>query len=335
MRAVLCRNLGPIDGPRVEDIGPLPLAPGSVRIEVHAAGISFANLLVIQGKHQNKPPLPFVPGTEVGGIVTEVDADAAGGLKLGDRVCAGLSHGGFAEQVVVPAETVFRIPDATDFAAATQFPTIYATAYAALAWRAALKPSEVLLVHGAAGASGLAAVEIGKALGATVIATAGAADKLDVVRAHGADHAIDYRKDDFRAGVLDITGGRGADVIFDPVGGDVFDASLRCIAPLGRILPIGFASGRIPQIPANLVLVKNISVLGLYWGFYMAWGKSQADAALRAEVRGLFAEMFRLYEAGALRPVTDSVLPLAEFVAGLRRVESRGVIGKVVLDPRR
>jgi len=335
VRAVLCGAFGAIDTPKVEEIPAPPLVPGGVRIAVHAAGVSFANLLVIQGKHQNKPPLPFVPGTEIAGIVTEIAADAVGGLRVGDRVSAGLSHGGFAEEAVVPAENVFRIPDAMDFAAATQFPTIYATAYAALAWRAALKPGEVLLVHGAAGASGLAAVEIGKALGATVIATAGSADKLAVARQHGAAHAIDYRKDDFRAAVLDITGGRGADVIFDPVGGDVFDASLRCIAPLGRILPIGFASGRIPMIPANLVLVKNISVIGLYWGFYMAWGKSQADAALRTEVRGLFAELFRLFEAGALRPVTDSVLPLADFAAGLRRVESRGVIGKVVLDPRR
>ncbi|WP_119421492.1 NADPH:quinone oxidoreductase family protein [Desertibaculum subflavum] len=335
MRAILCRAFGPIDSPRVEEIDTPPLLPGSLRIAVHAAGISFANLLVIQGTHQNKPKLPFVPGTEVGGIVKEVEPDAVGGFKIGDRICAGLAQGGFAEEAVVPAETVFRIPDAMDFATATQFPTIYATAYAALAWRAQIRHGEVLLVHGAAGASGLAAVEIGKALGASVIATAGSTDKLAVVRAHGADHAIDYRRQDFRAAVLDLTQGRGADVIFDPVGGDVFDASLRCIAPLGRILPIGFASGRIPQIPANLVLVKNISVIGLYWGFYMAWGKSQADAALRAEVRGLFAELFRLYEAGALRPVTDSVLPLADFAAGLRRVESRGVIGKVVLDPRR
>lgn len=335
MRAVLCRAFGAIDTPKVEDITSPELTPGGVRIAVHAAGISFANLLVIQGKHQNKPALPFVPGTEIAGIVAELASDAVGGLCIGDRVCAGLSHGGFAEAAVAPAENVFRIPDALDFATATQFPTIYATAYAALAWRARLRQGEVLLVHGAAGASGLAAVEIGKALGATVIATAGSADKLSVVRQHGADHAIDYRQDEFRAAVLDLTGGRGADVIFDPVGGDVFDASLRCIAPLGRILPIGFASGRIPQIPANLVLVKNISVIGLYWGFYMAWGKTQADAALRAEVRGLFGELFRLYEDGALRPVTDSVLPLADFVAGLRRVESRGVIGKVVLDPRR
>lgn len=329
MRAVLCRVLG---SPSVEDVPPPALVPGSARIAVHAAGMSFANLLVIQGSHQNKAPLPFIPGTEIAGTVMELAADAVTGLRIGDRVCAGVSSGGFAEQAVVPVDNVFRIPDGMDFATATQFPTIYATAYAALVWRAALQPGEVLLVHGAAGASGLAAVEIGRHLGAQVIATAGSADKLAAARAHGADHVIGYRDRGFREAVLALTGGRGADVVFDPVGGDVFDQSLRCIAPLGRIIPMGFASGRIPQIPANLLLVKNLTVIGLYWGFYMAWGKSQADPQTRARVRSLFDELFRLFEAGALRPVTDSILPLADFATGLRRIENRSVIGKIALS---
>jgi len=333
VQAVLCRRFGPVDSPRLEDVPPPALTADGVRIAVKAAGVSFANLLGIQGKHQNKPPLPFVPGTEIAGIVREVAPGAATGLKPGDRVCAGLSWGGFAEEAVVPAANVFRIPDGLDFAAATQFPTIYATAYCALVWRAALKRGEVLLVHGAAGASGLAAVEIGAALGARVIATAGSEEKLAVAREHGAAEGINHAKEDFRAAVLELTGGRGADVIFDPVGGDAFDHSLRCIAPLGRIIPMGFASGRIPQIPANLLLVKNVTVIGLYWGYYMAWGKTQADAATRAEVRGLFADLFRLFEAGALRPVTDCRLPLSRFLEGLRRVESRAAIGKVVLLP--
>lgn len=333
MRAVLCRAFGGLDTPAVEDVPAPVLTSGSVRIAVQAAGLSFANLLVLQGTHQNKAPLPFVPGTEIAGIVTELAPDAAGGLRIGDRVCAGVSSGGFAQQAVAPAENVFRIPDTMDFATATQFPTIYATAYAALVWRAALRPGEVLLVHAGAGASGLAAVEIGHHLGATVIATAGGPDKLAIARAHGADHAIDYRAGDFRRAVLDITAGRGADVIFDPVGGDVFDQSLRCVAPLGRIIPMGFASGRIPQIPANLLLVKNLTVIGLYWGFYMAWGKSQADAQTRVKVRQLFDTLFRLFEAGALRPVTDSILPLANFAEGLRRIENRSVTGKIVLSP--
>ncbi len=244
-----------------------------------------------------------------------------------------MPSGGFAEEAVVDAGNVFGIPDALDFAAATLFPTIYATAYAGLVWRAALQPGEYLLVHGAAGASGLAAVEIGRAMGAQVIATAGGARKTAAVLQHGAHHAIDYICADFRDAVLDITGGRGADVVFDPVGGDMFDNSLRCVAPLARLLPIGFASGRIPEIPANLVLVKNLTVIGLYWGFYMAWGKSKADPATRAKVGELFEELFRLYEAGRLHPLVDTRLPLSEFAAGLSRVERREAIGKVVLEP--
>ncbi len=329
MRAVLCRVLG---SPVLENVPDPPMVQGSVRIAVRAAGMSFANLLVINGSHQNKAPLPFVPGTEIAGVVTELAPDVVTDLRIGDRVCAGVSSGGFAEQAVVPADNVFRIPDSMDFAAATHFPTIYATAYAALVWRAALQPGEVLLVHGAAGASGLAAVEIGRFLGATVIATAGSTEKLAVARAHGADHVVDYQAGDFRAAVLALTGGRGADVVFDPVGGDVFDQSLRCIAPLGRIIPMGFASGRIPQIPANLLLVKNLTVIGLYWGIYMAWGKSQADAPTRARVRSMFGELFRLFDVGVLHPVTDIILPLADFVTGLRRIKDRSVIGKVVLS---
>jgi NADPH:quinone reductase len=334
MRAVVGRDFGGIESLSIEEVPPPPLTSGSVRIEVRAAGVSFANLLVIQGKHQNKPTLPFVPGTEIAGVVTEISSDAKADLKVGDRVCAGLSSGGFADQAVVPVENAFRIPDTLGFDAATHFPTIYATAYAALAWRAALAPGETLLVHGAAGASGLAAVEIGHALGARVIATAGGPEKTAVACAHGADHGIDYRAGDFRQPVLDLTEGRGADVVFDPVGGDVFDRSLRCVAPLGRLLPIGFASGQIPQIPANLVLVKNLTVIGLYWGYYMAWGKTQADATLRSKVRSMFAELFSLFEKGALRCTIDQVLPLSQFAEGLQRVESRAVIGKVVLTPK-
>ncbi|KIU45360.1 MULTISPECIES: NADPH:quinone oxidoreductase family protein [Bradyrhizobium] len=333
MRAVIGRRFGGIDDLVYEETAPPALAPGTIRVVVRAAGVSFANLLFIAGKHQNRPSIPFIPGTEIGGIVSEIAPDVRTKLKVGDRVCAGLPSGGFADQAIVDAANVFPIPDRLGFEGATLFPTIYATAYAGLKWRADLKPGETLLVHGAAGASGLAAVEIGRALGATVIATAGGARKVAVVKDYGADHAIDYRDGGFRDRVLDITGGRGVDVVFDPVGGDVFDESLRCVAPLGRLLPIGFASGRIPEIPANLVLVKNLTVIGLYWGFYMAWGKSKADAALRARVGVLFDELFSLFEAGKLRAPVDRSLPLAQFADALRRVEGREVIGKIVLLP--
>ena len=333
MRAVIGHDFGGIDALAVETVEPPRLRPGTVRIAIKAAGVSFANLLSVEGKHQNKPDLPFTPGTEIAGIVTEIAPDVTVDLQIGDRVCAGVPSGGFATEAVVAADNAFRIPQRLSFDAATLFPTIYATAYAALVWRAALQPGEVLMVHGAAGASGLAAVEIGRAVGARVIALAGSAEKLEVARAHGADHVIDYRTQDFRAAVLDLTNGRGADVVFDPVGGDIFDASLRCVAPLARLVPIGFASGRIPQIPANLVLVKNLTVIGLYWGFYMAWGKTTADAPLRARVRDLFGELFTLFNQGKLHPLVDRALPLAQFAEALRHVQTRAVIGKVVLRP--
>lgn len=333
MRAVICRQFGPPEAHRVEDVSPPPLSPGTIRVRVHASALSFANLLVIEGKHQNTPPLPFTPGTEIAGTVAEIAPDVETTLKPGDRVCAGLPNGGIAEEAVVDAANVFPIPEGLDYAAATQFPTIYATAYAGLVWRARIQPGEGLLVHAAAGASGLAALQIGKALGARVIATAGSPEKCAIAAEHGADHVIDYRAQDFRKEVLTLTDGMGADVIFDPVGGEVFNQSLRCIAPLGRIIPMGFASGDIPQIPANLVLVKNIDVIGIYWGFYMAWGKTQASPALRAKVRTMFADLFTLVEQGKLHPITDSTLPLENFAQGLHRLTERSVVGKVVLVP--
>lgn len=334
MRAVIGHKFGDFDDLRLEDVPRPSLEPGTIRILVHAAGVSFANLLFIAGKHQNRPSLPFIPGTEIAGLVAELAPDAETTLRVGDRVCASLPSGGFAEEAAVDAANVFKIPEALGFAGATLFPTIYATAFAGLTWRANLKAGETLLVHGAAGASGLAAVEIGRAIGAQVIATAGGERKIAAAKQHGANHAIDYKKQDFREAVLEITGGRGADVVFDPVGGDIFDNSLRCIAPLGRILPIGFASGRIPAIPANIILVKNITVIGLYWAFYMGWGKSQPDATLRHQVRLMFEELFALYSAGKIRAPVSEVLPLSCFGKALRMVERREVIGKIALSPR-
>ena len=333
MRAVIGHDFGGIDSLKLETTSPPAMTPSGVRIAIHAAGISFANLLVIKGEHQNKAIPPFTPGTEIAGVLTELGPEAGGNLRVGDRVCAGLPSGGFAEEAVVEANNVFRIPDSLPFTKATHFPTIYATAYCGLQWRAQIEPGETLLVHGGAGASGLAAVEVGAALGARVIATVGSAEKAAAALAHGAAHAINYRDQAFKDEVLRLTEGRGVDVVFDPVGGDMFDQSLRCVAPLARVLTIGYASGRIPQIPANLILVKNISIIGLYWGFYMAWGKTQASPALRARVREMFDEMFALFDEGKVQPVIDCELPLADFAQGLRRIESGKVIGKVVLVP--
>ena len=337
MRALVCHGYGPIESLRLEEIPPPELPPGHLRVAVGAAGVSFAVMLGVAGKHQNKPPLPYVPGNELAGTVREVAADVTG-FKPGDRILSPARTGGFAEEVVVPAANAHRIPDALDFAAATNFPTLYPTAYGALVWKARLQPGEVLLVHGAAGGSGLTAIEVGKALGATVIASAGGADKLAVARAHGADHLIDNRSEDLRQRVLDLTGGRGADVIYDPVGGDVFDLSLRCIAPEGRLIPMGFAGGRVPQIPANILLVKNATVIGFYYGYWNGWGRENEDPGMarrRAMVREAMAEMLRWYEQGKLKALVAGVYPLEGVVPAFKLIEDRKVIGKAVLDPRR
>lgn len=330
MRAVMCRSHGHYRDMTVEDVPAPALTSGCVRIAVGATAIGFANLLVVQGKHQNTPPLPFTPGTEVAGTVIEVAGDVTR-VQVGDRVCACVPNGGFAEQVVARADVTFRLPPGMDLAAATQFPTIYGTDFACLAWRARMLPGEVLLVHGGAGASGLAAIDLGKAMGARVIATAGGAEKIAACTEQGADHVIDHRTGDIRDAVLSLTDGRGADVIFDPVGGDVFEQSLRCVAPDGRLIPMGFASGTIPRIPANILLVKNVSVLGVYWGYYLGWGRQPRTAADAEAVDEAMAEMFRWYEQGRLKPRTHATFDLADFARGLEIVESRKVIGKVVL----
>lgn len=334
MRAVVCRALGDPQRTRVEHLPDPALPEDGVRVAVESAGVSFANLLVLAGSHQNTPALPFTPGTEAAGVVLECGRGVTR-VRPGDRVAVGVRSGGYADQVVAPERTVYPIPAAVDFDAAVHFPTIYATAYAALKWRAAMQPGEVLLVHGAGGGSGLAAVEIGKRLGATVIATASTPDKLETARLHGADRVVEVRQGGFRDAVLAATGGRGADVVYDPVGGDIFDESLRAIAPDGRIVPMGFASGRIPSVPANIALVKNITVIGLYWGYYVGWGRVPPLPGTEARVRAAFDEMFSWCAEGLLRPVTSAAFPLEAYAEALAMLSSRRVVGRVVLHPRR
>ena len=303
---------------------PEPLVgPGQVLIKVAAAGLNFADTLIISGKYQEKPSFPFSPGMEAAGEVVAVGDDVSR-CTVGDRVVAMVGHGAFAERAVADEAGVMRIPDAMDFATAAGFPVTYGTSHGALVWRAGLKQDDTLLVHGAAGGVGLAAVECGKALGATVIATAGGPDKLAVAEAHGADHLIDYRTEDIRTRVKELTGGRGADVVYDPVGGDVFDASLRCTAWGGRIIIIGFAAGRISQIPANIVLVKNVDVIGFFWGSY----KTHAPDKLQTQ----FDELFQWYGNGLLKPHVSHVFPLDQVADAMEMMLGRKSTGKVVLD---
>jgi NADPH2:quinone reductase len=322
MRAVVCRDWG---GPETLELdeGPVPApGPGEVLIEVHAAGVNFADTLIIRGTYQERPPRPFSPGFEVGGTVAAV-GPGVDGLEPGTRVLAVVGWGGYATHAVARATDVFAIPPEMDFVTAAGFPVTYGTAHGALKWRADLEPGETLLVHGAAGGVGLAAVEVGKAMGARVIATAGGPDKLAVARDHGADRGIDYKTEDVRARIKALTDGRGADVVFDPVGGDVFDATLRAVAWSGRIVVVGFAAGRVPQVPANILLVKNCTVLGFYWGSY----RSRAPQLLEDQFRTLFA----WFTEGRLRPHVSHTLDLADAARAMQLLLERRSTGKVVL----
>lgn len=326
VKAVLCKAFGPPAALAVETVEPPSLAPGSVRIAVHAVGVNFPDLLLVEGKYQLRPPFPFSPGLECAGTVIEIGGDVED-VAVGARVLAFRPYGCMAEQVAAPASAVVAIPKAMPFDAAAAFPVVYGTGYHALVARAALAPGETLLVHGASGGVGLSAVEIGKRLGATVIATASSDEKLAHVQAHGADHLVNTRGEDMRARVKALTDGRGADVIFDPVGGDVFDESMRCIAWRGRLLVIGFASGRIAEARTNLVLLKECSVVGVAWGSF-----AERDPAAN---RAYFAELLRWYEAGAVKPHISRRLPLAEAPAALDAFRSRQVVGKQVLTVER
>ena len=322
MRAMLCTAYGEPEDLTLGEIDLPPPGPGEVAVAVHTAGVNFADSLIIAGTYQEKPPFPFSPGFEAAGIVTEVGAGVTR-VAPGDRVLAVVDWGAYAAGLIARESDVFRIPEGIDFITAAGLPITYGTAHAALTWRAGLQSGEVLLVHGAAGGVGLAAVEVGKALGATVIATARTAERLAVTTEHGADHTIDTIDEDIRERVLEITDGRGADVVFDPIGGDIFDASLRSVAWSGRLLIIGFAGGRVPKIPANILLVKNLSALGLYWSAY----RKQAPDMLAAE----FAQLFEWYERGAIKPRVSHSTELAHAAKALALLRSRQAVGKIVL----
>jgi NADPH:quinone reductase len=308
----------------VREIPDPPLGRGMLRVRIRAAGCNFFDILMVKGQYQMKPPFPFVPGAEIAGEVLEVGADVTG-FAPGDRVMASAGLGGFAEQAVVPANAAYRLPDGMSFEAGAAFPIVYPTSYAALVFRAPVRAGEWLLVHAAAGGVGIAAVQIGKALGARVIGTAGGEDKLEIVRRVGADVALDYRDGSWVDRVKEVTDGHGADVIYDSVGGDVTDASLKCIAWNGKLLVIGFASGRIPEVKLNRVLLKNISLVGLHWGAHAMHEPARIGETFRA--------LFELYAEGVVEPVIYRSYPLDELPAALEALGSRRSYGKVVVTP--
>jgi len=331
MRAIFCRKWCEFEDLTIEDVPPPELKPGSARIAVKAAGLGFGQSLLVAGKYQRKPALPFVPGVEIAGEIMEC-APGITRCKPGDRVTALLDTGGYSEQAVAWEENIFPIPDSLEFDRAVFFITSYITAYGALAWRARLKAGETLLVFGAAGAVGMGALEVGKAMGATVIATASTPEKRAVAKEHGADHVLDPGAENLRGKVKELAGGPGADVIFDPVGGDLFDESLRSVNLEGRILTIGYASGRIPSAPLNLLLVKNVSVMGYSSALYFGWGGEKERKHYAPMIAAGMDQLFRWHEGGLLNPLTRR-FELVDFIEAMGIIRGRRAIGKVVLIP--
>lgn len=326
MRAVVIEGYGTPDACRVREV-PVPVpGPGELLVEAKAIGVNYPDILVIDGLYQIKPPLPFTPGKELAGIVAAVGSDVRA-FKPGDRVLAQMEYGAYAEQAVAAADQCFKIPDAMPFETAAVMGLVYQTAWFALLDRGGYVEGETVLVTGASGGVGLAVVQLVKALGGTALAGIASPHKETVVREAGADHVIDLAADDLReslrAQVRGVTGGKGADVIIDPVGGDVFDASLRALAWRGRLVVVGYTSGRIPSIKTNYLLVKNIAVSGLQWSDYRDRAPEQMACAQ--------AELFRLWEDGKLRPHVMAGYPLEHFDQALDVLRERKVEGKVVL----
>ena len=323
MKAVLCKSYGPPENLVVEEVDSPKVDEDYVRIEVHAAGVNFADTLIIQNKYQMKPPLPFSPGSEVAGVALEVGARVKS-VNPGDRVLAITGWGGYAEQAVAHKSTVYPIPESMDMNQAASMPTVYGTSYYALKQRGNLRPGETLLVLGATGGVGLTAVELGKRMGARVIAAGGSDEKLKIASHYGADHLINYREKEIKDEVKAMTSGQGADVIYDAVGGDAFDQAMRCINWNGRLLVVGFASGRIPEVAVHRVMNKSCQIVGVLWG---------ATLLREPEVnKRNFEELFEWFSQGRLKPYVSNVIPMDRAAEALGLLLERKSVGKVVLS---
>jgi NADPH2:quinone reductase len=329
MRALVCDHWCDYDELTVQDMPEPVLRPGTVRIRVEAAGVSFSTQIVVAGKYQRKPPLPFAPGTDIAGVVLEVASDVTD-IEPGMRVFAPVDWGGSAEQVVVDAIHVMPLPEPLDLHASIALAVSYPTAAGALIWRAKVQPGDWVLVHGAGGGVGLAAVEIAQALGARVIARAGTA-KHELLKARGADIVLDSALP-FRDEVLRITGS-GVQTVLDPLGGAVFDESLRCLGDGGIVVSIGYVTGTIPQVGANILMLKNISVGGFNWGTYIGWSPGDNRQLHAPRVRALWMQLIRFWQAGKISPTVHARYPLSEFRAAMADVRERRAVGRVVLLP--
>jgi len=323
VKAVLCHKFGPPEELQLETIEtPQPAANEAV-IEVKAAALNFPDVLMIEGKYQSLPPFPFSPGGEIAGVVSAVGSDVSE-FEPGDRVFAGCGHGGMREALSINARALRPIPEGMSFTQASGISTTYGTSYYALKQRANLQRGENLLVLGAGGGVGIAAVELGKAMGARVLAAASTAEKRDAAKLAGADELIDYSDGNLKDKVKELTNGKGADVIYDPVGGALFDQVMRCVNWDGRVLVIGFAAGDIPKLPINLVLLKSCQVVGVFYGAFNQ--RSPAEAGQN------FREILEFYSAGKINPLVGQTFPLEDYAAALRCLSERRAIGKVVLE---
>jgi NADPH2:quinone reductase len=328
MRAVICRAWGPVDELKLEDVAPPAPGRGQLVIDVKATGVNYADAIMVAGSYQTRPPFPFSPGLETAGVVTRC-GEGVTRFRTGDRVMAILAHGGFAEQALADEVETFAIPDAMPWDDAGAFPIAYVSSHVAIRWQGRLERGETLLVLGAAGGVGLAAIEIAKAMGAKVIACASSADKLEVCRQHGADEVVNYsggEKDGFgvfRETIKQFTGGKGVDVVYDAVGGPYSEPALRSTAWRGRFLVVGFAAGEIPKIPLNLTLLKGCSIVGVFWGDF-ARREPKSFAASIGQLGAWFRE-------GKLKPHVSQTFPLVKAVDALKLMAERKVKGKVVL----
>lgn len=323
MKAIRCNTYGPPSNLKLEDIASLHAGPKEVVVQVKACGLNFPDTLIIQGLYQFKPELPFTPGSDIAGIVKEV-GDGVTHLKVGDAVFGFVAHGGLAEEVIVPSNACFPKPTEMDYPVAASFMMAYGTSYHALKDRAKLMEGETLLVMGASGGVGLAAVELGKLMGAKVIAAASTPEKLELCKTYGADELINYTTQDLKSVLKELTQGKGVDVVYDPVGGDFSEQAFRGIAWNGRFLVVGFAAGDIPKMPLNLPLLKGASIVGVFWGgFAMQFAK---------ENRSNTMTLMKWHAAGKLKPHIHKIVPLEDTKVALEEMMNRKVKGKLVVE---
>ncbi len=323
MKAVLCESFGPAENLTLADIAPPQLLPGHVIVDIRSCALNFPDVLMVEGKYQSLPPFPFTPGGEFAGVVGEI-ADDVTSWQVGDAVFGACGHGAMAEKISVAAKALRPKPEAMSFAQASGISTTYGTSYYALKQRANLQAAETLLVLGAAGGVGLAAVELGKAMGARVIAAASSAEKLRVAQQAGADELIDYSDGELKDKVKALTDGKGADVIYDPVGGPMFDQCMRCVNWEGRVLIVGFVGGDIPKVPTNLILLKSCQVVGVFYGAF--------SGRFPAENQQNFAELIDMFSRGDLKALVGGEYALADYVEALNCLSQRRAVGKIVVN---